>query len=145
MTGPVVVTKQFHQPVEVLWQAITQLQHMRIWFFENIPDFKPENGFKTSFMVDAGERKFLHLWKLLEVVPGEKIVYDWRYEGYTGVAQVTFGITPAGDKTQLTVTHEIIEEFPQHIPEFSRESCRKGWEYFIHESLFKYLQRYKAN
>lgn len=68
----------------------------------------------------------------MEVVPGKKIVYDWRYEGYTRVAQVTFGITPAGNKTQLTVTHEIIEEFPQHTPEF-------GWEYFINESLYNYL------
>lgn len=137
----VTVSQHLNIPADKFWKVITQPQHMRSWFFDNIPDFKPEKGFETNFMVDAGERKFLHLWKLLEVVPERKIVYDWRYEGYAGVAKVTFELFPVGEQTKLTVTHKIIKEFPQDIPEFSRKSCQQGWDYFIKNSLVRYLQK----
>lgn len=49
---------------------------MRQWFFENIESFKPEVGFETQFNVQAESRNFLHMWKIIEVVPMKKIVYN---------------------------------------------------------------------
>ena len=52
---------------------------MRKWYFENIPSFKPEVGFKTQFNVQSQHRNFLHIWKVTEVVPKKMITYNWKY------------------------------------------------------------------
>jgi len=33
--------------VKALWDAITEVDQMRLWCFESIPSFKPEVGFET--------------------------------------------------------------------------------------------------
>ena len=43
------------------------------WFFDNIPEFKPEVGFETQFNVNTGERDFHHVWTITEAIPGQKI------------------------------------------------------------------------
>ena len=60
---PIIVGESFGVSPDDLWDAITQLNQMTQWFFENIPDFKPEVGFKTSFIVESGNRQFNHLWE----------------------------------------------------------------------------------
>lgn len=70
----IVVEQLFECPPGGLWEAITDLQQMKQWFFNNIPSFEPVVGF-----------------------PGE-------------------------------------------IPEFSRESCTAGWNFFINKSLKEYME-----
>jgi hypothetical protein len=43
--------------------------------------------------------------------------------------------------TRLRLTHTVTEDFPDDIPEFTRESGLQGWTYFIKESLVEYLQK----
>lgn len=136
---PVVVKQTFDVSREQLWNAITDVEQMRQWFFDYIPAFKPVEGFETRFAVETESRTFPHLWKLTEVIPEEKIIYDWRYEGYPGRALVTFELVDEGDDVKLVVTHDVMENFPDDIPEFSRESCQGGWEYFIQQSLQEFL------
>lgn len=52
---------------------------MKQWFFNKIPDFKAEVGFKTKFNVTSESLNFLHLWKLVKVKTFKKIVYIWKY------------------------------------------------------------------
>ena len=137
----IVVEQTFNKPKEVVWSAITDPNKMREWFFENIPDFIPEVGFKTRFNVDAGERQFMHIWKITEVIPFEKIVYNWRYENMYGNAFVSFELFDRDIETLLRITNLGLETFPQDIPEFSRESCTDGWEYFINQRLKEYLNQ----
>lgn len=138
---PIIVYTTIHQPIENVWKVITEKNEMVQWFFENIPDFKPEVGFVTQFIVDAGERKFLHWWEILEVNSKHKIKYNWRYpDYYEGSSYVTFELSSKEiNKTEMIITAEGIENFPQEIPEFSRESCRGGWEYFS-KRLKNYLE-----
>lgn len=49
--APVIVEQSFNTPIEVLWNAITEIDQMRQWLFENIPAFKPEVGFETQFNI----------------------------------------------------------------------------------------------
>jgi len=107
-------------------------------------NFKPEKGFETSFMVDAGERKFLQLWKLIEMQPESKIMYDCRYERYAGVAKVTFEISSTGEQTRLTVTHEIIEDFYQNIPEFIREKLPARMGVFYKKKAYNLFSKFKS-
>lgn len=138
--NPVTVDQLLNVPVQKVWNAITQHDQMTQWFFDNIPEFEPEVGFQTRFPVHSGERVFTHLWKLLEVVPLKKIVYQWSYLEYPGNSRVVFELKELGPQTKLLVNHEILEPFPQDIREFTSESCRTGWEYFIQGRLRLFLE-----
>ena len=136
---PVVVEQSFDVTQEALWDAITQREQMIQWFFGEIPEFEAREGFTTQFEIDTGERVFLHLWKITEVIPGRKIVYDWRYEQYPGIGKVTFEVLRDDGGSRLRVTNEGLDSFPSDVPEFSRESCEGGWAYLIQGNLKQFL------
>ncbi|WP_320018418.1 SRPBCC domain-containing protein [Labilibaculum manganireducens] len=138
---PIIIEQSFNKSKEEVWSAITDPNKMRKWFFENMPDFIPEVGFETRFNVDAGERQFMHIWKITEVIPFEKIVYNWRYENMYGNAFVSFELFDRDIETLLRLTNLGLETFPQDIPEFSRESCTDGWQYFINKRLKEFLNQ----
>ncbi len=138
---PIIVEQSFSNSIEDVWDAITNVDKMRQWFFNNIPDFKPEVGFKTQFIVQLEDRVFPHLWTIVEVVSNSKITYDWRYEGYPGIGLVSFELSQNNDQTLLQVTSIVTEDFPQDIPEFKRESGIAGWNYFIRDSLKSYMEK----
>ena len=137
---PVIVEQSFHVSVGQLWKAISELGQMKSWFFEDIKSFSPEVGFETQFNVKSGERDFMHLWKITEVIPLEKIVYSWKYEGYEGESFVSFETFITEGGSSLRVRHVVTNSFPQAIPEFTRESCQGGWDYFICDRLKSYLE-----
>lgn len=137
---PIIVEETFDVSVETVWDVITDIDHMRQWFFDNIPAFKPVVGFETQFDVQSGNRNFKHLWKLIEVESQKNIVYQWRYAEYPGEGIVSFELSEAGRQTRLIITSTGMSSFPQDIPEFSRESCLGGWTYFIGK-LKDYLNR----
>jgi uncharacterized protein YndB with AHSA1/START domain len=137
---PVIVLQHFSQPLETVWKAITEVSQMRQWFFENIPNFKAEIGFQTAFDVQATTRVFTHQWTIKGVLPLQKIIYNWKYKDFTGDSFVTFELQEKEDGTLLTVTTAVIEDFPDDIPEFTRESCLQGWTYFIKERLVHYME-----
>ena len=84
---PIVVEQYFDVAPETLWKAITEHPQMVQWFFDNIPEFRPETGFQTQFHVQSSDRDFLHLWTITEAEPPRRIVYDWRYEDLAGVGE----------------------------------------------------------
>ncbi len=136
----VIVEQDFPCSSVALWQAITDPAQMRQWFFDNIPDFEPRVGFTTEFMVDAGERQFLHQWTVTEVAPQEKLAYRWRYGGYAGAGLSVFELASDEESSQLRVSFVVEEDFSSDIPEFERDACLGGWQYFIAE-LGRYLAR----
>ena len=138
---PIIVERVLSVSPDTVWQAITEPEQMRQWFFDNIPDFEPRVGFSTWFDVDSGQRIFPHVWIILEAVPGERIVYDWRYDGYDGVSRLTMALAPEGpDRTRFRIVHETLEPFDNTIPEFQSDSCRTGWNYFM-DRLAGYLKQ----
>ncbi len=138
---PVIVEQTFSATIATVWSAITEVDQMRQWFFENIPAFKPEVGFETQFNVESEGRNFLHLWQVTQVVPLKMITCNWKYEGYAGDSFVAFELFEENDSTRLRVTHQVTQNFPDDIPEFLRESCVAGWTFFIKERLDAFLAR----
>lgn len=136
---PVVVVQDYPCSVAQLWEAVTVVDRMRHWYFDNIPDFKAEVGFKTRFDVDTGARIFPHCWEVTDVDPGRRIAYEWRFEGYPGASVSVFDVSGDDRRSRLTLTCLVNEDFPADVPEFTRDSCLGGWDYFIGESLKKYL------
>ncbi len=139
-TDHVVVEQSFFQPKEVVWKAITQVDQLKQWFFENIENFEAKPGFKTRFVVENEGRVFPHLWTITEVQAEQKITYNWKYESYEGDSYVCFELFETDGQTSLRLSHDVTESFPQHIPEFTREACEGGWNYFIKERLVEYLR-----
>ena len=140
---PIIIEQFFNSPIDSVWNAISNVEEMRKWFFDNVPEFKPEVGFKTQFNVKSEDRNFLHSWKVIEVIPNNLLKYNWSYEDYDGDSNVIFELTEENNRTKLKLSHEILEDFPEDIPEFKRESCIGGWTYFINNRLKEYLENKK--
>ena len=135
---PIIVEDTLKATPEAVWSALTRLDEMRLWYFDNIDEFKPEVGSRSQFPVVSEDRTFTHLWEVTEVVPNERISYVWQYEEYPGESLLTFTIQSRENAVQVKIITDILKDFPDGIPEFQRESCRDGWEYFMGR-LKKYL------
>src|SRR6516165_3234474 len=59
---PVVGEATFDAPLDKVWKAITDGNQMRQWYFDGIPDFRPQRGFATSFNVHHESTDYLHQW-----------------------------------------------------------------------------------
>ena len=66
--NPVEVNIRINQSREKIWKAISEPELMKNWFFDNIPDFKAEVGFKTWFIVKNEDRIFYHVLKYAKAV-----------------------------------------------------------------------------
>ena len=117
-TDPIIVTQLLKAPIKTVWKAITDLEQMRQWYFPNIPDFRPEIGFETRFLVQNEGRDFTHIWEIKEVIPQKMIGYSWNFEEYSGEGYSTFELIEKSDVTELTLKSYVIEAFPADIPEF---------------------------
>jgi uncharacterized protein YndB with AHSA1/START domain len=135
---PVVIERIYDVPVSKLWDAITNNEKLKKWYFQ-IYDFKPIVGFEFSFSGGAkGEYK--HLCKVTEVIPEKKLTYSWRYEGYPGNSFVSFELIEEGNKTKLKLTHVGLESFKDAGVDFASDKFAEGWTYILGTSLIKYLE-----
>lgn len=138
---PIVVEETFKVSTRELWSAITELNRMTKWFFENINSFEPKVGFETRFIVKNEDRIFPHFWRITEVNSEKSITYNWKYEGYEGDSFVTFELFEYENSSKLILTHQVTKTFPENIEEFKRENCLGGWNWFIKKSLKEYLEK----
>jgi ketosteroid isomerase-like protein/uncharacterized protein YndB with AHSA1/START domain len=139
--NPVIVEQTYKSTIRKVWNAITDENKMRKWYFENIKSFKPVVGFETEFTAQSNGIDYLHIWKITDVVSEKRITYKWKFGGFPGEALVTFEISKDNNLTKLRLTEVGIESFPQNDPDFSRKSWIDGWNYFICERLKDYLDK----
>lgn len=137
--GPIILNYKIHSSVEKVFAALTEIDQMKKWFFDNIPDFKAEVGFTTSFSVSNEDRTFTHLWQVLEVLDNQKISYNWKYMEYSGDSNIAFLLSEEENEVNLEIRIDVLQDFPDEIPEFKRSSCIGGWDYFIGQNLKDYL------
>ncbi len=138
---PFIIERTFDVPVSKVWSAITDKDEMRQWYFD-LPDFRAEIGFEFEFTGGPDDGvKYLHKCRVTEVVPGSKITYSWRYEGYEGNSFVTFELFEEGAGTRLVLTHAGLDTFPVSNPDLARKNFAMGWTDIIGRSLKEYLQK----
>jgi uncharacterized protein YndB with AHSA1/START domain len=135
---PLVFERTLNAPIEKVWKAITDKNDMKHWYFD-IAEFKPEVGFEFRFEGRKDDIVYLHLCKVTEVVPGKRLKYSWRYDGFEGISFVTFELFPVGEKTRIKLIHEGLETFPS-TPDFAKENFVEGWNYIIGKSLPDYVE-----
>ncbi len=138
-TEPIQIERTFNAPVVKVWNAITDKNQMKQWYFD-IAEFKPEVGFEFQFTGENEGRKYVHLCKITEVIPNKKVTHSWRYEGYEGNSFVTFELFAEGDKATLKLTHEGLETFPINNPDFVKGNFVSGWTEIIGTSLKKFVE-----
>lgn len=125
---PLVIERTFDAPAATVWQALTDPQTMKQWYFD-LPDFKAQVGYEFRFMGGRDEaHQYLHICVVTEVIERQKLTYSWRYDGYEGISYVTFEIFPEGlHLTRLKFTHAGLETFPHDNPDFAKENFVEGW------------------
>ena len=138
---PIVVETQLSGTRQQVWEAITVHDKMIEWYFDNIPAFEPKEGFNTQFPVHSESRTFTHIWHVTKVVPRQLITYHWTYTEYPGEGKVSFEILDNGDAVKLRLTNIVVKDFPEDVPEFKRQSCIDGWNFFIKDRLKNYMQK----
>ncbi|RLZ09102.1 SRPBCC family protein [Faecalibacter macacae] len=136
--NPLIIEKQYNCTIEVLWNAISNPNAMKEWYFD-VKGFELEVGNQFEFY--AGE--YLHECRIEDVFLYHKLVYTWTYPIYEGESEVTFLINP--DKefenySQLKLIHDGIASFPQDDANFSRNSFEAGWEELLEISLREYVE-----
>jgi uncharacterized protein YndB with AHSA1/START domain len=135
---PIVIERTYNAPITKVWQALTDVEQMRQWYFD-IPGFKAEPGAEFSFVGKDGEnREWIHLCKITEVIPLEKLSHTWRYEGCEGDTLVTWQLFEEGAGTRVRLTHSGIETFPP-LPSLQRRNFEEGWTYITGTSLTNFL------
>ncbi len=137
--NPVSVERTFEASLTKVWNALTNKDEMRSWYFD-LKEFKPEVGFEFRFYGGREERQYLHICIITEVIPQKKLAYSWKYDGYDGVSYVTFELFDEGNKTRLLITHAGLESFPSSNPDFATANFVEGWTSLIGDSLRKYLE-----
>jgi len=139
---PIIIERTFHAPVSVVWEALTNKDKMKAWYFD-VPEFKPVPGLKFQFYAGDEKKQYLHLCEVTEVIVEKKVQYSWRYDGYRGESRVTFELFEEGEKTKLRLTHEGLETFPDTNPDLAKARFVEGWTYLINTSLVGYLHSLK--
>ncbi len=137
-TQPIVIERTFNVSPTRLWQALTDSEQMKQWYFD-LPGFKAEPGYEFSFYAGRDEKKFLHLCKVIEVIPEKKLTHSWRYDGYPGDSMVSFELFPEGGATRLRLTHTGLETFGDY-PDFAKSNFVEGWTSIVGKRLQKYLE-----
>lgn len=138
---PFVIERTYEAPVEKVWQAITDRDQMKQWYF-TLDAFKPEVGFEFQFSGQGHKgEQYLHLCKVTEVEEGKKLTYSWRYDNYPGNSFVTFELFSEGENTRLKLTHTGLETFATDNPDFAKESFAAGWTELIGTLLKKFVEQ----
>lgn len=135
----IVIERTYDAPIEKVWEAITDKDQMKQWYFE-VSDFKAEVGFEFQFMGENDGKKYLHKCTVVEVQPITKIAYTWSYEDYVGQSLVTFELFSEDEsKTRLKVTHSGTDSFLSH-PDFAKADFNEGWKSILGQSLRDFVE-----
>ena len=121
----IIMERIFNAPVARVWQALTDVDQMRQWYFD-LKEFKPQVGFEFEFIVEHEGNSYHHLCRVTDVVPEKKIAYTWRYKGEPG----------------LKLTHTGIETFPK-TPAYARKNFEAGWTAIIGSELKQFVEASK--
>jgi uncharacterized protein YndB with AHSA1/START domain len=139
LTESVVIDRTLNAPVARVWDALTDVDQMRQWYFD-LKEFKAEVGFEFEFVVEHEGNRYHHLCRVAEVIPQKRIAYTWRYKGESGDSLVTFELSAQGDRTRLKLTHSGIETFPK-IPAYARKNFEAGWTQIVHSELRQFVEQ----
>lgn len=138
---PISLSFFYDKSVSKVWRALTDPKEMREWYFKEIEVFEPKKGFEMQFTFETQGRLFTTNWKITEATQNKLIRYTWNYKDHIGDSEVCFTLNEEDNGTNLKFEITILENFPNDMPEFSRESATIGWNYVLGEALQNHLKK----
>ena len=123
-----IMNKRCKAPVARIFAAWSQPELMRRWFApgdltvaEASADFRVGGAWRIVMLRPDGGTHIVG-GEYREIDQDQRIVFSWSWENSGVTSEVEIGLRPAGDETDLTLTH-------RQIPtEESRASHAQGWE-----------------
>lgn len=136
--GPLVLEQVYDAPIAVVWQAITDKDAMKEWYFPQLTKFEPVVGFDFGFAEHGSNYK--KEWRVTQVIEGRRLAHSWIYEGYPGNSEVIFDLSQEGNGTRLKLTHTGLASFPQD-EHFARRRFEDGWNRILGLDLKRHLEK----
>lgn len=134
---------EFPVSVQDIWNAITDKDAMRQWYFSFDRNFNLQIG--QVFEWTAGEpggEQWLHRGKFLDVVPLRKLSHSWEYPGYRGTSVIHWILEPVTQTTSsLLFKHEFPRPFDPDKKAFRRENFVAGWSHILGTALYDFLKK----
>jgi uncharacterized protein YndB with AHSA1/START domain len=138
--NPIVVEDTINAPIEKVWQALTDKEQMKLWYFD-IPDFELKIGYVFNFYEPGKNKKFHHQAIVKEIIPNHKVQHTWTHPSHSkGESLLTWDLESLDNKTKVKLTHEGKENFADAGKNFERESYEAGWKEIVGDSLKSYLE-----
>lgn len=140
MHNNVIVKERVNAPVEKVWNAITNKDDMKVWYFD-IPDFAPVMHQEFSFYEPGNEKKYHHYGEVLEVIPNKKLKHSWSYPDISKEKTIVkWELEEDGDGTVVTLTHKGLENLEHLGDDFATKNFEKGWTEIVNSSLKNFLE-----
>jgi len=141
MQRDLVIKWYFAHPAEKVWRYLTDADLVSQWLMKN--DFKPVVGHKFQFhskpLPKMGWDGIVYC-EVLEIIPHQKLVYNWKGGPRPGVIELdtvlTWTLSADGDGTRLVLEHSGFKGFKNMISSLFME---RGWKKGIPRRLAKLL------
>ncbi|MGV8091806.1 MAG: SRPBCC domain-containing protein [Mangrovibacterium sp.] len=137
MSTPLIKEFDYNIPIGKVWQALTNVDKMKEWYFPQLQKFEPIVGYKFQF--DDNSSEYQKEWVVTKVKDERTLAHSWAYKGYPGSSEVIFDLFVDENKTRLRVTQTDLESFPNH-PHFKRERFEWGWNNLLGQNLRHLLE-----
>jgi uncharacterized protein YndB with AHSA1/START domain len=145
MKRDLIIKWYFPHTVEKVWECLTDADLLGQWLMKN--DFKPMVGHKFRFhgkpLPKMGWDGIVYC-EVLEIVPNQKLVYNWKGGPKPGVIELdtllTWTLSADGDGTRLVLEHSGFSGFKNMISSLFME---RGWKKGIPRRLAKLLNETK--
>lgn len=138
MEIPFVIEQIYNASIKKVWDALTDENKMRIWYFPQLKKFEPIVGFKFIFVDDGST--YQKEWQVTQVEFGKRLAHSWIYKSYPGSSEVIFELFEEGANTKLKLTHTGLASFPDD-PHFARDRFESGWHTIICNNFKNYLEK----
>jgi len=108
---------------ERVWQALTSPEELTAWYWPASlsPKATSDPTVGGHFGITTASKDMGFAGEYLELEPPRRIVQSWRWAGEDSASRVTIDLTPAGDGTDLVVTHAELDAA-------TAEMYRAGWQ-----------------
>ena len=145
----IVMTRVFDAPRDLVFEAHTSCEHMSNWWGPRKYevgscdiDFRPGGNWRIVHRGPDGDEEHGFRGEFREIVPPEKIVWTFEYEGWPGQISVeTLTLEEVDGKTKLTATaaYDSKEARDQMIESGMEEGAAETYE-----RLDEYLEKLKS-
>ena len=138
MDKPLIMEFDYSVPKTDVWEAMTNPEKMRIWYFPQLEEFEPKVGYEFKF--EDRNDEYRKKWVVTKIDKPDIFAHNWSYKGYPGESEVTFELFSTDNGTKIRVTHTGLQSFPDD-PHFKRERFEWGWNNLLGKNLKNLLEK----